>query len=50
VFNKTNLTGASLKRSFNYSIDFNYNIIKKAAFSLPEAATLLQGLDIVVEE
>jgi fluoroquinolone resistance protein len=50
TFLKTNLTGANFKRAFNYSIDFNYNVLKKAKFSMPEAASLLQGLDIVIEE
>lgn len=49
VFSNTNLTGANLKRAANYAIDFKNNAIKKAAFSLPEAASLLRGLDIVVE-
>ncbi len=49
VFSNTNLTSANLKGAFNYAIDFNNNVIKKAAFSLPEAASLLRGLDIVIE-
>ncbi len=50
IFSNTNLTSANFKRAFNYSIDFKNNTIKKATFSLPEAAALLRGLDIIIEE
>lgn len=50
IFQQTNLTEASFKRAFNYAIDFNANTLKKAKFSLPEAVSLLSGLDIVIED
>jgi fluoroquinolone resistance protein len=48
-FFKTNLTGADFKDARNYSIDVKNNIIKKARFSLPEAMSLLDGLEIKLE-
>jgi len=50
VFSQTNLTKADFSQAFNYGIDVNFNTIKKAKFSLPEAASLLKSLDIVLEE
>lgn len=50
VFLNTNLTKADFRKAFNYGIDFNFNILKKAKFSLPEAASLLKSLDIMLEE
>lgn len=49
TFSHTNLTGADFRHAFNYSIDFNHNVLKKTKFSMPEAASLLQGLDILIE-
>lgn len=47
-FQQTNLTKANLKGASNYAIDVNQNTIKQARFSLPEAVSLLKGLDIVL--
>ena len=49
VFSKTNLTKADFRKAYNYGIDFNFNILKNAKFSLPEAASLLKSLDIIIE-
>ena len=46
IFRRTNLTKANLTDALNYSIDFNYNNLKEAIFSLPEAISLLKSLDI----
>jgi len=43
------LTGANLKNCTNYTIDPLKNNIRKAKFSLPEALTLLNWLDIEIE-
>jgi uncharacterized protein YjbI with pentapeptide repeats len=48
-FLKTNLTKVNFKNAYNYSIDFHSNIIKKASFSMPEAMSLLNSLDIILE-
>ena len=50
VFSSTNLTKADFRKAFNYGIDFNFNILKKARFSLPEAMSLLTSLDIILED
>lgn len=50
IFSNTNLTNTDFRKAFNYGIDFNFNMLKKAKFSLPEAASLLKSLDIVLEE
>ena len=50
VFSHTNLTKSDFRNASHYGIDFNFNTIKKAKFSLPEAASLLKSLDIVLEE
>jgi fluoroquinolone resistance protein len=49
VFSKTNLTKADFKGAANYSIDPRYNTLKKTHFSLPEALSLLNCLDIVID-
>jgi fluoroquinolone resistance protein len=49
-FRKTNLTRANFEDATNYSIDVTNNTITKARFSLPEALSLLNGLDIVLVE
>jgi fluoroquinolone resistance protein len=46
LFGGTNLTGADLSTSTNYRIDPSGNTLKGARFSLPEAISLLDGLDI----
>ncbi|MFH0773368.1 MAG: pentapeptide repeat-containing protein [bacterium] len=50
VFSSTNLTKADFRKAFNYCIDFTFNTVKKAKFSLPEATSLLRSLDIVLKE
>jgi uncharacterized protein YjbI with pentapeptide repeats len=50
VFSSTNLTQADFRKAFNYGIDFNFNILKKAQFSLPEAMSLLTSLDIILKD
>ena len=47
-FQQTNLTRANFEDATNYSIDVNSNKLSKARFSLPEALSLLYGLDIVL--
>ena len=48
-FSQTNLTKADFRKAYNYGIDTQYNILKKALFSLPEASSLLLSLDIILE-
>ncbi|OGF99571.1 hypothetical protein A2Y99_04365 [Candidatus Gottesmanbacteria bacterium RBG_13_37_7] len=48
-FFHTNLTKTNFSKASNYSIDFRVNKIKKAKFSLPEATSLLDCLDIILE-
>ncbi len=50
LFVATDLTEADLSQARNYRIDPSQNIVKKAKFSLPEAMSLLYGLDIVLVE
>ena len=49
LFGGTNLTGADLRGARNYRIDPGGNTLKGARFSLPEAMSLLAGLDIEIE-
>ena len=49
MFFKTNLTGANFSGAKNYFIDINNNTLKKTRFSLPEALSLLNNLDIIIE-
>ncbi len=49
-FNGANLTGADLTSARNYQIDARVTVIKKARFSLPEAISLLQSMEIVLDE
>lgn len=48
LFLNTNLTEADLSCAMNYRIDPRTNTLKAARFSLPEAISLLQDLDIVL--
>lgn len=48
LFSNTDLTEADLSRARNYHIAPGRNVLKKAKFSLPEAMSLLYGLDIVL--
>ncbi len=50
TFANTDLTKANFAGARNYLIDTKTNKIKKAKFSLPEALSLLYGLDIIIEE
>ena len=47
-FGRTNLTGANLESARNYRIVPAENTLKGARFSLPEAMSLLSGLDIEI--
>ena len=47
-FGSTDLTGANLRGARNYSIAPSENTLKGARFSLPEAMSLLSGLDIEI--
>ncbi len=49
-FHHTNLTGADLRGAINYAIAPQSNTLKDTKFSLPEAMSLLYGLDIILEE
>jgi fluoroquinolone resistance protein len=49
-FYNTNLSGANFSGATNYTIAPNYNKIKGAKFSLPEAMSLLYNLDIVLTD
>lgn len=49
-FQQTNLSKANFVGATNYFIDLKTNKIEKAKFSLPEAMSLLYGLDIVLVE
>lgn len=45
-FQQTNLTRANFEDATDYFIDVTANTVAKAKFSLPEAISLLKGLDI----
>lgn len=47
-FKNTNLSFADMRDSKNYDINPEFNRIKKARFSMPEAMTLLQCFDIEI--
>jgi fluoroquinolone resistance protein len=49
-FINCDLTKANFNDALNYAIDINQNRLKKTKFSLPEAVTLLKGLDIILRE
>jgi fluoroquinolone resistance protein len=50
TFQNTNLEGADFRSSYNYSIDPELNRIKKAKFSIPWIAGLLDKYDIDIEK
>jgi fluoroquinolone resistance protein len=50
LFGHTNLTQANLSRARNYRISPTENLLSQARFSLPEAMSLLDCLDIVLDE
>ena len=49
-FLHTDLTKADFTGATNYAIAPNLNVLKKTKFSLPEAMSLLYGLDIILED
>lgn len=49
-FANTNLSKSDLRGATNYQVDPSSNKVKKAKFSLPEAVSLLRGLDIAIED
>jgi uncharacterized protein YjbI with pentapeptide repeats len=49
LFRKTRLARANFAEARNYRIDVFDNDIKRARFALPEAVSLLHGLDIELE-
>lgn len=49
-FQHTNLTKANFEGARNYTIDLTTSNVTKAKFALPEALSLLYGLDIVLVE
>jgi uncharacterized protein YjbI with pentapeptide repeats len=50
VFHNSNLEKADFRTSFNYSIDPEMNRVKRAKFSLPGIAGLLDKYDIEIEK
>lgn len=48
-FVKCDLRGADFRGATGYAIDVRENQVQKARFSLPEAASLLRGLGIVLD-
>lgn len=48
-FINTDLTSADFSNATNYSINPAHNKLKKTKFTLPEAMSLLYGLDIILE-
>jgi len=48
-FVDTNLEYADFSKAVNYSIDPRTNRLKKAVFSMPEAASLLSAFDVVLK-
>lgn len=49
LFIKTNLTKANFKKAKNYYIDAKTSIIRGAHFSLPEAMSLLDSFEIIID-
>jgi fluoroquinolone resistance protein len=49
-FIRTNLTQADFRGARNYTIVADQNKLKKTKFSMPEALSLLYGLDIILDE
>jgi fluoroquinolone resistance protein len=47
-FLHTNLSGANFSYASNYAINANLNTLKKTKFMLPQAMSLLRGLDIIL--
>ena len=49
-FNQTELSAADFTTARNYAIDIRRNTLKKARFALPEAASLLTELGVVLAD
>jgi len=49
VFQQADLSRVNFVGAYNYAIDPRANILIKARFNLPQAASLLRGLDIIIE-
>ena len=49
-FAQTSLTKADFRGAKNYNIAADQNTLKQTCFSLPEAMSLLYGLDIILDE
>jgi fluoroquinolone resistance protein len=49
IFFKSDFSKADFRRAKNYEIDVTNNVLKNALFSLPEALSLLAGLEIKIE-
>jgi uncharacterized protein YjbI with pentapeptide repeats len=49
-FHHSNLTAADFRGAKNYTIPVLDNVVKKARFSLPEAMSLLDGLEIELND
>ena len=49
-FNHTNLTRADFRGATNYAISAQFNTVKDAHFNLPEAMSLLYGLNIHLDD
>ena len=49
IFDGTKLEKADFRTAYNYNIDPSKNFIKKAKFSFPAAAGLLNSFDIIIE-
>jgi fluoroquinolone resistance protein len=50
LFSHTDLTGADLRGARNYQIAAGQNTLQGTRFSLPEALSLLHGLNIILED
>ena len=50
LFIHTNLSAADLSRARNYQINPGMNTLEKAKFSLPEAMSLLDSMDIILTD
>lgn len=49
LFNASDLSGSDFRNAINYFLDPRFTRIKKSKFSMPEAMSLLNALEIIVE-
>ncbi|MEM7126742.1 MAG: pentapeptide repeat-containing protein [Chloroflexota bacterium] len=49
-FTQTNLAKTNFEDAINYAIDVHQNTLTKTKFSMPEAISLLDSLDIIVKD